>query len=140
MEADIQAEFVEDLRSFADFIERKGANLPLDRYDCDITVRGFLYDDTNYDYETGETTVTVSAKDKMKQAIKALGKARKEWSMHYLDVQREFGLITLEFSVGREEVCKKVVTGTEEVPEQVIKAYTKETYEWVCDDPALLAD
>src|SRR5262245_53602482 len=101
MEPDIQAAFVKDLRAFADFIERKGAKLPIDAYDTEFTVRAFLYDDTVYDYETKDTKVTKSSKQKMTEVARNIGKAEKVWSDDYLDIRKDFGSISLEFSVTR---------------------------------------
>jgi len=37
------------------------------------------------------------------------------------------------YAQNREQVCKKKVVGTEEVPERTTPAYTKEIVEWECD-------
>jgi len=49
------------------------------------------------------------------------------------DTENKWNNVTVTYQVDRESVCKKVVTGTEEVPEQVIPAHTKENFEWVCE-------
>lgn len=59
-------------------------------------------------------------------------------SGNYFFLRKEFaGGHTYEINVNREQVCRKVVTGTEIVPaqpEQVV-----ETVEWICDEPLLVA-
>lgn len=142
MEIEVRDKFVQDLRDFADFIEEKGEYLPMDSYDCDFKVTCSLYDETTYDWETGETTVVKTAKELMREAAKALGKADKVWSEKYLDLQKDFGGIQLEFTIRRDQVCERKVVGTKVIPEKVIPERVEpekveEIVEWVCDDPLL---
>lgn len=52
-------------------------------------------------------------------------------------LRREFaGDVALEVNIERERVCRKVVTGTQILPAQPER--TVETYEWACDEPAIL--
>jgi hypothetical protein len=66
------------------------------------------------------------------------------WTKSYNDswfaLSREFGegAVTLEINIERGQVCRKVVTGTRVVPAQPESVV--ETYDWVCDEPALLAE
>lgn len=53
-------------------------------------------------------------------------------SMFWL--RRDFGGgIGVEANVPREEACRRVVTGTREVPEQVVPAHVEEIVEWECE-------
>lgn len=47
------------------------------------------------------------------------------------------GLTIAAFAADRDQVCRKVVTGTRTVPEQVIPAHEQDVIEWVCDEPLL---
>ncbi len=52
-------------------------------------------------------------------------------------LSRRFGNVTLEVNFGRDEVCERVVVGTEDIPEKIIPATTREIVEWVCPDSVL---
>lgn len=57
----------------------------------------------------------------------------------YFWLSLEFGGgVTLEANVPREQACRRVVTGTTEIPEEIVPAHVEETVEWECDP--LLAD
>lgn len=58
----------------------------------------------------------------------------KRWSGEWFSLSKTFGVVTLEINADRSLVCRRVVTGTREVP-----AKTEEVVEWVCEDPAVLA-
>lgn len=47
--------------------------------------------------------------------------------------------VELTYYAKREAVCKKKVVGTEQVPEKVIPAHTKEIVEWDCEPVSLRA-
>lgn len=64
------------------------------------------------------------------------------WTKQYRDtwftLSREFpGGVELEVNIERGAICRKVVTGTVVVPAQ--PEHEVEQYEWVCDEPSLLA-
>lgn len=68
------------------------------------------------------------------------------WQKEYNDVwfmlRRTFGGERVIFDVNteRSEVCRKVVTGSVVVPAKpAVPEHVEETFEWVCDDVALLA-
>lgn len=50
------------------------------------------------------------------------------------------GLWEIEYSVLREAVCEKKVTGKRVVPARVVPEHEEEEFEWVCDDKSLLED
>ncbi|KKK68287.1 hypothetical protein LCGC14_2945590 [marine sediment metagenome] len=53
-------------------------------------------------------------------------------------LKRNFGNdVQLHVNFGRDAVCERIVIGTEDIPEKVIEAYTKEIVEWVCPDTIL---
>lgn len=70
----------------------------------------------------------------------------KSYSDSLMTLKKDFGLVSAHVVAMRESVCKRVVVGTEEVPEQVIPAteakvipaYTREMVEWDCT-PSLLS-
>jgi hypothetical protein len=125
---------VNSLREFADFIEKNGVKLPLDKYDIEMKLNPILYDD-------GDDNTALM---QLKRAVKALGKAEKSQDSYYFDVTRKFGCIELQFSINREKVCKRIVVGVKEVPQELIparlvEAHTEEIVEWQCEDSLLRA-
>ena len=55
-------------------------------------------------------------------------------------LRRDFGnSVALEVNFPRNDVCERVVVDTEDVPEEVTPAHTREIVEWVCPE-SLLAD
>lgn len=66
----------------------------------------------------------------------------KTYSEYYFALQKKFGgNLTLDVYVPREQVCRKVVTGTKVIP--AVEAQPErevEVTEWVCEDVALLED
>lgn len=68
---------------------------------------------------------------------RAMAPCQKSVDSNYFAFERKFG--SLEFSVNfaREEVCERVVVGTEQVPAHTVAAYTKEIVEWNCPDGVL---
>jgi hypothetical protein len=109
---------VASLREFADLIERKGLELPIDSPNLYITF-------------------SVDTKERIRKAAKALRNTKKLAYSNVFELCKEIGCIKLYFSIHRELVCKKVVVGMEEVPEHVIPATVREKVEWICDDPIL---
>lgn len=61
----------------------------------------------------------------------------KEINGGYFSLVRDFGSIELAVNFDREEVCERIVVGTEKVPAKVIEEYTKEIVEWRCPDGVL---
>jgi hypothetical protein len=107
---------VSSLRELADFIEDRGIDLPMD-YFVGFKLTTYLYN-----------------KEKATRAAKALGKASKVWSEHYLDLQRKFGeAITLEFTINRNNACTVKEVGEKVIPEQVIPERVEKIYEYDCD-------
>ncbi len=81
----------------------------------------------------------IDEKKEFRRLVKMLSsgarKLPKEHSNSYVAVTRKFGMdcnVSLQVCVSREAVCKKVVTGTKEIPEQLIPARTEEIVEWIC--------
>ena len=78
-------------------------------------------------------------REEFTEAVKALGGHREKIAHDsYFVVRRTFGEgVQLDVYMPREQVCRKVVLGTREVPERVVPARTEEIVEWVCDDSLL---
>lgn len=127
-----QQEMVEGLRELADFIEAH-IELPIDSR---FKLNTFLYDSCMN--KSPYSVIEGSAKNKLRVATKALGKAEKRWGDYYIDVARKFGPITLEFTINKGAVCERIVTGTKEVPEQLLPARTEEIVEWKCVESILM--
>lgn len=68
-----------------------------------------------------------------KRGVKAIGlmgrKHFDDWANYIVD----FGAIRYVLYTPREAVCKRIVKGTENVPEQVVPAHVKEIVEWECE-------
>ena len=77
--------------------------------------------------------VFLDSKEELAAVARGLEKAEKgssgEW--YYLRVTTPDGT-QLDFNVSREKTCVRRVIGTEEVPEKVTPAYTREIVEWDC--------
>ncbi len=55
----------------------------------------------------------------------------------YFSLDRKFGSTTLSVNFDREEVCERIVVGTEQVLAHTVAAHTKEIVEWRCPDSIL---
>jgi hypothetical protein len=74
-----------------------------------------------------------------------IGSCQKVVDETFYNLQKKFGVITLEFYDFRQSVCKKVSKGTRLIPEtivpakpeQVIAAHEIEEFDWVCPDSLL---
>lgn len=73
------------------------------------------------------------------QLARELGKVTKEQNNSLFWIRRCFGPHKIDGVLSRGEVCTRVVTGTKQIPEEVIPAHEEETVEWVCDEPLLAA-
>lgn len=125
-------ELVAGLREFADFIEEKGLELPLEYPHMKLTQ--YVYN--NY-RKLDFKEIEGSDKAKMRRAALTLSRAEKIWGLYYFDLRREFGPVSIVFSIAREKICEKKVVGVKEHPEQIIPAHTEELIAWECLDPIL---
>lgn len=75
--------------------------------------------------------------DDVNDLARIMAPCRKDASRGYFTLIRTFGSTKLEVNFDREEVCEKVITGTEEVPEETVAAHTREIVEWLCPDGIL---
>lgn len=75
------------------------------------------------------------SKEDAASVIAALGSCRKEYTDNgLLYIKRDFGAgVVLSFVFSREQVCRKKVLGTEQIPERVIPAHEREIVEWECE-------
>lgn len=134
MEYKDQRELVEGLRAMADFIEEH-PELPIG--EPEIKLDTWLFDDSKWDVDHLRTD-SRTAKEKLQAAARALGIAQKNYIGDYFCVTKKFGeFVSMEFTVSRETVCKRVVTGTRIVPAVSRPERTEEVVEWICDDPIL---
>jgi hypothetical protein len=124
-------ELVADLRELADFLEWKGHKLPMELwYPKSFGARFYESDD-------------VKPIENMKRVAKVLGKAEKHFNLDFELVRTmSNGHVQLRFETQRENVCKKVVVGTEQVPKRRYvdipgEFDEKEIVEWQCDEPLL---
>ena len=76
--------------------------------------------------------------DSLPEIARAMKPVTKEVSGSFYVLARSFGNgVNLHVNFVRDEVCERIVTGTEEVPKKVIEAHTKEIIEWICPDTIL---
>ena len=54
------------------------------------------------------------------------------------DPESKWNNVTVTYSVDRESVCRKVVTGTKHIEEQIVPAHDEEVTEWVCEKISFL--
>lgn len=111
-------EFVAGLRAAADFFEKHPDLAP-------------TYGKTRFDY-------FAHSKDELAQIARRIGYAEKGEADVWFYLRKDFGgNVVLDVNVAREQVCRRVVTGTVEHPEEAREAWTEEIVEWVCDEPVL---
>ena len=89
-------------------------------------------------------TAFVPGASELAQAAKALGHAEKSVLPNWFSMVRRFGTVSFEISARRENVCRRVVTGTRVVPattvaEHTIPEHAEEIVEWDCPDSLLEA-
>jgi hypothetical protein len=124
-----QREVVEGLRALANDIEEFGVKLPINS--PSISMVTWIYDEDDK-----------TAKEQMAEAARLLRNAQKVHNSSYFDLRKFYGPIKVEFTTMRENVCRRVVVGVEEIPEEIVPARVKparkeEKVEWVCDEPLL---
>ena len=74
-------------------------------------------------------------------AFAQAGSWTKEYTDNWFILRRQFGDITLDVNIYREEVCRKVEVGEKVIPAQPVQPQrTEKVYEWVCEDASLLGD
>jgi hypothetical protein len=108
---------IQGLRDLADFLESQPL-LPVPAYN----------------------TLNMSAGSKEDLALYArLCSWEKDYSGEYFSLRKRFkGPLLLDIYLPREEVCRKVVVGTEVVPAREAEPeHTIEKYEWICDESIL---
>jgi hypothetical protein len=75
--------------------------------------------------------------EEMDTLARAMAPCKKRFDDTYFALEREFGTVTLSVNFSRDEVCERIVVGTEDIPAHTIAAYTKEIVEWKCPDGVL---
>jgi hypothetical protein len=71
------------------------------------------------------------------EVARAMGGFTKSHDGRFLGLVKDFGSFTLEVLYESEQVCERVVVGTEDVPEKVTPAHTREIVEWKCPESVL---
>jgi hypothetical protein len=129
---DEQRANIDGLRDLVAFYEQHPEYLPDQRFLCFLTTDGA--DD---------------ARVKMADATRALGTADKDSEGGFFRLVRRFGPVELCIYALREQVCERIVIGTEEVdieePDldavaalpKVTRTETREVVEWRCPDSIL---
>lgn len=125
--------------------EEAGIELPWSPDDGYINVNVSNYNKETksyeFDLEASRKKIAAIAKFAIKQpgitVTKRFGSIEFEVKVTLATLD-EYDHISITYYVKREAVCVKKVVGTEEVPERVYPAHTKEVVEWECEDVSLL--
>lgn len=115
---DTQRDWIQGLREMADWFEQHPDRIPT--------------------YNNLVVNLFAADRDELVAYARELGKVAKNPVGDYFALVKRFGPHRIDANLPREEVCRKVVVGTRQVPERVIEAHEEEIVEWVCDE-ALLA-
>lgn len=123
MNEDQQA-WIDGLRELAGWFEERPDLIPTwNAYD----VQDFVYDGPE-----------ASAVEQLATAAKRMAPVTKSADDDfYFRVKRRFGPHSYQMIAPRDAVCERIVVGTEEGPESVVPAHTREIVEWECA-PSLL--
>lgn len=115
-----RAEFIRGLRECADFFE--------------------AHPSVDVPYEQ-QIDIFVTDKAEL-AAIARVASWRKDWRDSWLTLRKSFGAYwKLNVNLDRQQICKKVVTGERIIPAvPASPERTVETFEWVCEEPSLLAE
>lgn len=116
---DTQRDWITGLRDMADWFEQHPDRIP--PY-LPVTVNLFADD-----------------RDDLIAYAREFGKADKSVVNDWFALRKRFGPHAIDANLPREEICRKVVTGTRQVPAQMIEAREEEIVEWVCEDALLAA-
>lgn len=93
--------------------------------------------DLPYDIQFGMLIASVNTKDELAVLARAFGECEKEFADDHFYLRKRFGCTQLYAFTSRQQVCERVVVGTEAIPEEVRPAYIKEIVEWRCTEPLL---
>lgn len=75
--------------------------------------------------------------DELPVVARALNGFTKSHDGNFLSLVKNVGGFELHVNFASEAVCERVVVGTEEVPEKITPAHTKEIVEWKCPKSVL---
>jgi len=93
--------------------------------------------DLPYNVQYGMLIASVNTKDELATLARAFGECEKEFADDSFYLRKRFGSTQLYAFTARQQVCERVVVGTEEIPEQVVPARVREIVEWRCAEPLL---
>lgn len=88
--------------------------------------------------DMGFQICTPTTKDEMAALARQFGECEKEFVDNHFYLRKRFGSVSIFGFTARQQVCERVVVGTEEVPEETRPAYVREIVEWKCS--SLLGD
>ncbi len=73
----------------------------------------------------------------LSEIARAMAPCNKSTDGGFFSLARKFGSVTLSLNFERDQVCERVIIGTEEIPKKVTEAYTKDIVEWHCPESIL---
>ncbi len=147
MTTDEIIEYTQTLRDLANHLENNADKMPENAYlyGHDIT---FYLSENDYTYSKDEDGKNVchaefneaKTKENVKNFLAFVGNCEKEYEGSSLKITKKFGKHEIVGDVDRNLTCKKIVTGTEVVPERIVPEHVREITEWDCSDiPSLLS-
>jgi hypothetical protein len=90
-----------------------------------------------HDFAYGMMLQGYNQREELTQLARSFGECEKEFSDESFYLRKRFGSVAVYAFTARNQVCERVVVGTEEIPERVSPAYTREIVEWQCTEPLL---
>lgn len=88
-------------------------------------------------FESGLMISSVNTRDEVTALAREFGECEKDFVDESFYLRKRFGTTYLYAFTARNEVCERVVVGTERMPERVQPAYVREIVEWRCAEPLL---
>ena len=132
MEQKTAWKLTENLREFADFVDDHHDLLP---EEISIRPNSYVYNWTvNANNDQSIPDIITKA---MRAGLQNSGKVKKNYASDTFTLTFTFGELNYKILCDREEVCERIVTGTQEVTESVAVKWedqtrTKETVTWKC--------
>lgn len=85
----------------------------------------------------GDDRITIYTNDRavVARIVRVMGGGEKTYGSTYFAVERKYGPITFQVMSSRETVCRRIVTGYEDVPAR--EGYRRELVEWECEGSVL---
>lgn len=84
----------------------------------------------------GPLNIWATNRTELASLARILGDTTKSWVGEWFCVVKSIGCVRLELNISRSQVCQRVVTGQQWVPEEA--GHYRDVIEWVCNDGSIL--